>query len=99
MTCRSWTANRRTPLSKSRAQEAYSLWQGFWDLIEDARLREELGVRVAQIEAPAVPLDEGQIWEVTLDAAGGLNLTLKEPGTNFIPPWCGDEPSPIARMP
>lgn len=86
-------------IREAGADNAVSLWERCWTLIEDAELRNQYGVRVAQIEAPAVPLDEGQVWEVTLDAAGGLNLTLVEPGTNFIPPWCGDEPSPIARMP
>jgi hypothetical protein len=76
-----------------------SLWARCWDLIDDAALRQRLGVRVAQIEAPAVPLDEGQIWQVTLDAAGGLNLTLAEPGRNFIPHWCGDNPASMASVP
>jgi len=76
-----------------------SLWDRCWALVENAALREQYGVRVAQIEAPAVPLDEGQLWEVTLDASGGLNLTLIEPGANFIPPWCGDGPGSVARIP
>jgi len=50
------------------------LWQRFWDLIDDPKLAADYGVRVAQVEAPAVPLKAGQQWEVTLDAAGGLNL-------------------------
>jgi len=50
------------------------LWDKFWEFVEDPRLAEEFGVRVAQCEAPAVPLDAGQTWVLTLDAAGGLNL-------------------------
>jgi hypothetical protein len=50
------------------------LWAKFWDLIDDPQLAAKYGVRVAQIEAPAVPVQPGQIWEVSLDAAGGLNL-------------------------
>ncbi|GAF74957.1 unnamed protein product, partial [marine sediment metagenome] len=50
------------------------LWQRFQDLMDDPALAAEYGVRVVQYEAPAVPLQPGQIWEVTLDAAGGLNL-------------------------
>ncbi len=50
------------------------LWARFWDLIDDSELALRYRVRVAQCEAPAVPLKAGQIWELTLDAAGGLNL-------------------------
>jgi len=52
------------------------LWKRFWDLVEDPALALHYGVRVAQIEAPAVPVKPGQTWEVSLDAAGGLNLRL-----------------------
>lgn len=50
------------------------LWERFWEMIDDPDLAARYGVRVAQCEAPAVPLQAGQIWEVSLDAAGGLNL-------------------------
>ena len=50
------------------------LWDRFWDLVDDPQLAEQYGVRVAQCEAPAVPLRPGQVWQVTLDAPGGLNL-------------------------
>jgi hypothetical protein len=85
-------------LEESQGETA-SLWSRCWNLIEDAELRTLYGVRVAQIEAPAVPLDEGQVWEVSLDAAGGLNLKLIEPGRNFIPPWCAADRGSIAGIP
>ncbi len=50
------------------------LWERFWDFVDDSSLAAEYGVRVAQCEAPAVPLRAGQIWELSLDASGGLNL-------------------------
>jgi len=50
------------------------LWHRFWDLVDDTGLATRYGVRVAQCEAPAVPLRSGQVWQVTLDAPGGLNL-------------------------
>jgi hypothetical protein len=56
-----------------RRMEA-DLWALFWRLIDDPRLARSYEVRVAQIEAPAVPVREGDVWEITLDAAGGLNL-------------------------
>jgi hypothetical protein len=50
------------------------LWQRFWDMVDDPQLATDYGVRVAQCEAPAVRLRAGQVWELELDAAGGLNL-------------------------
>jgi len=63
----------------SRRENNAAIWDRFWELIEDPELAAAYGVRVAQIEAPAVPLRQGQIWKVTLDAAGGLNVKLAEP--------------------
>ena len=53
-----------------------NIWDRFWTLTTDSALAETLGVRVAQIEAPSVKVTPGQIWEIALDAAGGLNLKL-----------------------
>jgi hypothetical protein len=50
------------------------LWAKFWNMIDDPQLAANYGVRIVQCEAPAVPVQPGQIWEVSLDAAGGLNL-------------------------
>lgn len=50
------------------------LWARFWDLVESPALAREFGVRVAQCEAPGVPMKAGEVWEVSLDTAGGLNL-------------------------
>jgi len=52
------------------------LWALFWDMMDDPALAEQYGVRVAQCEAPAVRVKAGQVWEISLDAAGGLNLRL-----------------------
>lgn len=57
----------------SAAAEA-SLWTRFWELVDDPKLAAEYGIRVAQCEAPAVRVQPGQVWEVTLDASGGLNV-------------------------
>lgn len=65
---------RTTDVTERPSGADHVIWGRFWELVDDPRLAEALGVRVAQIEAPAVPLRGGQIWEVTLDAAGGLNL-------------------------
>lgn len=53
-----------------------ALWSRFWELVESPVLAGEYGIRVAQCEAPAVRMKTGQVWEVTLDAPGGLNLKI-----------------------
>lgn len=50
------------------------IWKAFWKLVDDPLLAKRYDVRVAQCEAPAVPVKPGQTWEVSLDAVGGLNL-------------------------
>lgn len=60
------------PGASSRLSD--ELWGRFWEMVDDPALAARYGVRVVQCEAPAVPLHLGDIWEVTLDAAGGLNL-------------------------
>ena len=50
------------------------LWKRFWRLVDDPMMAAEYGVRVAQCEAPSVVVKPGQIWEVSLDHAGGLNI-------------------------
>lgn len=66
------------PNSKEAGRPSFEvrLWDLFWQLMGDPKLAERYGVRVAQCEAPAVRIKPGQIWEVALDAAGGLNLRL-----------------------
>jgi hypothetical protein len=82
------------PSKPSRVQT--ELWTRFWELIDDPVLAERYGVRVVQCEAPAVPLKAGQIWELTLDAAGGLNLKKlgTHPATGDAPPRLGTGGSP-----
>lgn len=58
----------------SAAATARELWAKFWQLVDDPALARRMGVRIAQCEAPSAPMQPGQVWEVCLDAAGGLNL-------------------------
>lgn len=53
-----------------------TIWDRFLSFAEDEALAKEYGVRVAQFEAPSVPMAPGQVWEVSIDAAGGLNLKM-----------------------
>lgn len=66
----------RPPTTASPEIAAFhdELWDRFWEMAEDPRVAADYGVRVAQCEAPAARLKAGQIWEVSLDAAGGLNV-------------------------
>lgn len=50
------------------------LWQRFWEFVDKPQTARDFGVRVAQVEAPAAPMRSGQVWEVSLETAGGLNL-------------------------
>ena len=70
--------NARPPTQedKQAAPMHAELWRRFWEMVDDPELAKEYGVRVVQCEAPAVPLKPGQIWEVAIDAAGGLNLKI-----------------------
>lgn len=49
-------------------------WKRFWEFVDQPKLAEQFGVRVAQVEAPAVVARTGDVWEVALDSIGGLNL-------------------------
>ena len=65
-----------------------AIWKRFWELVDDPSLAKKYSVRVAQYEAPSVPVKPGQTWEITLDAAGGLNFKK-----------LGDFPTETPRVP
>ena len=51
------------------------LWQSFWRLADDEAYRNSLGVRVAQGEGVWRPFEPGKLYTITLETAGGLNIT------------------------
>jgi hypothetical protein len=51
------------------------LWAKFWQLTTDPKLREEKGVRVANAESVWGPFEPDRLYTITLEAAGGLNMT------------------------
>lgn len=55
------------------------LWSRFWDIANSPALSTQLGVRVAQGEAPHVKAVAGQVYKLTLRAAGGLEITPRLP--------------------
>ncbi len=75
----------RPPLDDPRVANPLHdrLWDLFWELVDDPKLATQYGVRVAQCEAPAVPVKPGDLWEIRLDAVGSLNL--KKLGSRIIP--------------
>lgn len=57
-----------------RFEQEARLWDRFWNLVDDPHEARQYGVRIAQCEAPSVRVKAGQLWEVSVDAAGGVNL-------------------------
>lgn len=57
------------------------IWEQFWRLATDAEFAESMFVRVAQGEAVYKPVRKGQVYELIVDAVGGMSLTpLPEEG-------------------
>lgn len=52
-----------------------SLWQDFWRLTTDAAYRKEKGVRLAEGQSNWGPFEPDRLYTITLQAAGGLDLT------------------------
>jgi hypothetical protein len=61
-----------------------ALWDRFWDFVDEPDRAAKLGIRVAQCEAPAVPVSVGDTFEVVLDAAGGLNVRKTSIGVDAV---------------
>lgn len=57
-----------------RSEFEQTMWERFWDLCNDPKLAEEMGVRVAQGEVVYKPMKPGLLYELTIDASGGMNL-------------------------
>ncbi len=50
------------------------VWEHFWDLATNPKAAEALGVRVAQGEAVYKPVRQGDVYELKVDATGGMSL-------------------------
>lgn len=55
------------------------LWAQFWDYATNPELAAQAHVRVAQGEAVYVPMKRGEVWTLTLQNNGGLNIKLHRP--------------------
>jgi hypothetical protein len=61
--------------SRETASDAErALWERFWQLANNPELAKKEGVRIAQGEAVYTHMEEGMLYELTLDDAGGLNI-------------------------
>jgi len=54
-----------------------SLWKDSWKLADDEKYRNKMGVRVVNGEGPWWPCDPGKLYTITIEAAGGLNVTFE----------------------
>ena len=68
--------------AKRRAFED-RLWQDFWELASDADAAKNRGVRVAQGEGVNTKLEPDKVYELTLEADGGLNIYAREMPPEF----------------
>ena len=51
------------------------LWQSFWRLAEDADLRRQKGVRIANGQGVWGSFDTDRLYAITVEANGGVNIT------------------------
>lgn len=58
------------------------LWARFWDLAKNPELADEQGVSVVQGEAVYMPMCRGEVWSLTLQNNGGLNIKLRRPAAD-----------------
>jgi hypothetical protein len=51
------------------------LWKNFWRLADDPEYARQMGVRIANGQGVWGPFEPDKVYTITLEAAGGLNLT------------------------
>jgi hypothetical protein len=51
------------------------LWKDFWKLAADEQYRKRTGVRICNGEGPWWPCDLDKLYTITIESAGGLNVT------------------------
>jgi hypothetical protein len=65
--------------TESNAAQAFEaeLWQNFWKLADDPKYRQQKGVHVAMGEGPWTYFYPDKVYQLTLEAAGGLSITSR----------------------
>lgn len=61
-----------------RARYEQVLWTRFWTIATDAAAAREAGVRVAQGEAAYQPMRTGQVFDLRVEAVGGITLVIAD---------------------
>jgi hypothetical protein len=56
------------------AEFEQALWRQFWEVATDPGRARELGVRIAQGEVVYKPVRKDQLFELQVDASGGINF-------------------------
>lgn len=56
-----------------------TLWGEFWEIADDPQRGRDLGIRSAQGEAPSRRVKKGEVYRLTVRAAGGLEFELDRP--------------------
>ena len=51
-----------------------AVWRGFWNIATNAERARELGIRVAQGEAVYKPVKRGEVYDLVIEASGGMTL-------------------------
>jgi hypothetical protein len=62
-------------VSSRQSEFERDLWRDFWKLYDDEAYRKKMGVRVAQGESPWGRLEMGQLYTITVESDGGVNLS------------------------
>lgn len=58
------------------------LWAHFWDYARNPDLAAREGVRLAQGDTKFVPMRKGDVWTLSLQHNGGLNIKIRRSGSN-----------------
>lgn len=69
-------------ISDEPSEFELKLWAEFWEYASNPDRAATAGVRVAQGESVYAPMKPGEIWRLSLDAGGGLNLKKQSPETD-----------------
>ena len=74
-----------------------NLWAGFWNYVTDPELAARDGVRIAQGEAVYAPMARGEIWTLSIQKTGDLNIKLRRTAAGTVPTTRPAGESPLER--
>lgn len=62
------------------------IWDDFWNVANDERRQEELGIRAAHGDAPSIKVRKGKAYRIELRASDGLSITPLAPAAEVNKP-------------